>query len=323
MASERPYPEFPEDVATALILFNMNAVAGEPEKMLGQNGSKTSVPGLEFEKVDGMYMLKRDLLDGGESYLAQTSQYYSLATGMKASSWVDCEADGSYAQTDSGQFIVRIEFPGSAGTDPDIETVKDAITGKMMSSIHAERNAFLEKVKADTDARFGPGADVQYVIGGHSMGVFAAVGAAQKLREMGVFDDNIRTVVVEPFGGVEAVQQASINSLKKKGIDNPTPEQFIAENKIHQRNLWGIQDKKSNMLQTAVGGDQQDDNKMPSDSDHTLTLDSQSKDMMTGHLAPQLVWAMYNGSALVAAPEIGMSAERINHGGDYGCSRGV
>jgi hypothetical protein len=239
-----------------------------------------------YQVVNGLHQVTLTMPDGTKEYWAQTNAAYCVDTGFKAMAFERRNADFKIPVLDqNGSPQVQVVFPGSTQTRADLRASQLIVHGNfndpafthLMDEYTKDRTKFMNEVAQGIQSRRAPGqGDARVAIGGHSIGVNAAIGAAQDLQQKGI--GGARTFLIEPVGAGQRVQY-----LATKGLD---PDQLD--------NVISIRDKNQNLFQ-GVGGVNRFANSMIGTP---FTIDTGIADNFGGHMSSAIATSIASGRAI-------------------------
>ena len=306
-----PMPnELMEDAFRTSLFVYMNPNVDAAEKL---NDLKDN---LLIDKYNGRHIVKMTMPDGDVEYWREVNSEHDYETGFKAMAFEQCEADGStYLNPATGGPETMVIFPGSTFSSQDLKRSNMIARGDSMVDYFEQVDEFSERVIKNMQIRADQGGynTGNVTIGTHSLGA-TCVNAPLRFRECGM--NNVDTVMIEPVGAAQSLQQASkYEAMKRYSTINPTMEQMESVADDMERDVVSLRSDDDNMFH-GKGGDQLYDNNMIGDTYRFYTADGFGDDM-TDHLARNVADALlFKGAdGIFRTPEEDISVQDVLDGG--------
>ncbi len=211
---------------------------------------------------DGNYMVAMKTPDGSVEFWQQTDSIHNIGTDFRAMAFERRNVDGTAYLDENRQPVTFMTFPGCTGTDKDNITAKKLITGNFMEERYANVENFTGTVIAGMQER----AELnnhdmgRVVVGTHSMGAMALGAGAHMKHQYGL--ENVQTILIEPVGAGQVLEQLSARSAAKYYGENPTENQVKSIANTLTDNVISIRSDDETVFSELNIGDEKYDNAM-------------------------------------------------------------
>lgn len=269
------------------------------------------------EDENGMAQIVMEMPDGSIEYWQQVEDMHNDATGFQAMAFERRNEDGTTFMNTGRQPQVIATFPGDTGAQGDAAITQRVIDGDIMADQYTDVDVFMDRVAEGMRDRAEAGTHGlgQVTIAAHSRGCLALGAACQLEDQLGI--DGVQTILHEPFGAGQALEQLAAREAYDLHGDQATQQQIQDIADRLASDVISIRSDDETIFSGLQIGDETYDNAMVGQTFRFTSPDAGITDRMTDHTLDAFITSVveHGNDSVTRTGDDDLSATQILDGG--------